>query len=118
MRFVSIPASIYRELFQAEGVVQRFTFDVLSGRVFELMALLSEAVSYGVEQRLAAFLLRRADENGAVHMSQEIIANHLGTAREVISRAVRAMVSEGLVRTRRGAVQITNRAALEALLEG
>lgn len=107
-----IPAPVFRELHAHEPALQRFTFDALSGRLFEFMGILEEVVSQDLEHRLAAFLQRKADEEGRVQMSQEVIANHLGTAREVVSRLLRGLVARRLVRTGRGHVEILDDRAL------
>lgn len=107
-----IPAPVFRELYTQEPALQRFTFDALCGRLFEFMGILEEVVSQDLEHRLAAFLLRKADTAGRVQMSQEMIANHLGTAREVISRLLRGLVARELIRTGRGHVDIVDARAL------
>ena len=76
-RFSIIPADLYRRLLEEEPAIQRFTFEALSGRTLELLKLLTEAHSLGLERRLAAFLLRRCDAADEVPMSQEMIANHV-----------------------------------------
>ena len=115
-RFTVIPGALFRELFRDEPAVQQFTFAVLSARTFELMTLLTEAQSLGLERRVAAFLLRRRNPSNEVTMSQEIVANHLGTAREVVSRIVRSFAADGLVETRRGAIRILDEPGLRAFL--
>ena len=45
----------------------------------------------------------------------ETIANHLGTAREVVTRMLRYFQSEGMVKLARGTVEITDGVALEEL---
>ena len=114
-RFAKIPGRLYRDLFSTEAAVQRFTFEVMSARTFELMALLTEARSLGLEQRVASFLLKRRDGADEVRMSQETIANHIGTAREVVSRVVRMLAAEGLIETRRGVIRVLKEAELRAL---
>jgi CRP/FNR family transcriptional regulator, anaerobic regulatory protein len=111
-RFGIVSAVLFRKLFAEEASVQQFTFQILSRRVFDLMLLVEEATSLGLEQRVAGFLLRKSDERGVVVMSQEIIANHLGTAREVISRIVRSLAAKGVVDSSRGIIKITDRNAL------
>ena len=44
------------------------------------------------------------------------VANHLGTAREVVTRMLRYFQREGWLASKRGHITITNRAALEALV--
>ncbi len=106
---------MFRELYNAEPSFRSFVFEVLSGRVFELMTRLEEVGSLRVEQRLAAFLLEAADADGAVAMSQARLAAHLGTAREVVFRALRTMSDAGLVTTSRGRVTVRDAAGLQRL---
>jgi CRP/FNR family transcriptional regulator, anaerobic regulatory protein len=104
--FSVIPGPLYRDLFAQEASVQRFTFDALSGRLFELMGLIEEASSLGLEARLAAFLIRRAKDAETLKLTQEQIAGHLGTSREVVSRLLRRLVAAGLIDTGLGWVAI------------
>ena len=92
-----IPGDVYRKLFAAEPAIQNFTFDVLSGRLFELMALIEETASQGLEARLAAFLLRRAKGEPEIAVTHDQIARHLRDLREVVSRTVRRLAARGLI---------------------
>ena len=53
--------------------------------------------------------------SGSLKITHEMIGNHLGTAREVVTRMLRYFQSEGMVRLSRGAVEITDRKKLEKL---
>ncbi len=117
-RLVLVPASTFNALLQSEPGVQRFVFGALAGRINELMRIAEEATTFGLEQRLARLLLERADEERWVVMSQERIANHLGTAREVVSRLLRRMTAEGLLSRRRGRIRIVDAERVRALVEG
>lgn len=112
LSFVLVPGDLFRTLYNTEPTFRSFVFEVLSGRVFELMARLEDLGSLRVEQRLAAFLLDTADVHGEVSMSQARLAAHLGTAREVIFRALRTLSEEGLVATSRGRVRVLDPAGL------
>lgn len=115
-RFSVIPGSTYRELFRKEAAIQDFSFAILSQKTFDLMTLLTEAQSLGLERRVAAFLLRRCDASKQVSMSQEVVANHLGTAREVVSRILRSFVAQDLIETRRGMIRILDETRLHDFL--
>jgi len=115
-RFVVVPHAQLHALLAAEEALRAFVFEALSGRVFELMARLAEASVERVEARLVALLLRRADAAGTVVMTQAQLAAELGTAREVVFRALRELAQARLVRTGRGHVQVLERARLEARL--
>ena len=71
------------------------------------------------DKRLASFLLEEsALENSAVlKITHEKIANHMGTAREVVTRMLRYFQGEGMVKLTRGAVELTDEKKLIALSE-
>ncbi len=112
-----VPGDVYRRLFAAEPAIQSFTFEVLSGRLFELMALIEETASQGLEARVAAFLLRRAKGGTTIAVTQEQIARHLATSREVVSRVLRGLVARRLVATTQGRIDLLAPKALRALVE-
>ena len=64
-----------------------------------------------------AFLLEESalEHTDTLRLTHEQIANHLGTAREVVTRMLRYFQSEGMVRLSRGTVAIADRRRLEAL---
>lgn len=70
----------------------------------------------GVEQRLVQLLLRRADGQREVRMSQERLAQRLGTAREVVSRTLRGLADRGLVSLRPGVIGLNSPPALRELV--
>lgn len=111
--YVVVPDRVFRRLLE-EPAFREFVFGVLSARVFELMVTLEEAGTLRVEQRIAGFLLRRATDD-VVRASQARLAAHLGTAREVVFRALRSLSARGLVKTARGSVRILDRAGLAGL---
>jgi CRP/FNR family transcriptional regulator len=103
---VVIPGQLYRRLFERESAVQDMTVSALSTLVFRLMDELEQIHSCNLDQRLASFLLNNASDDGVVTMTQQILAGHLGTTREVIARIMQGFSAQGLVSTRRGAVSI------------
>jgi len=104
--FVRVPGNVLRRLLDSEGAFRQFVFGALAGRVFELMCTLEEAGSAAIEQRVARYLLRRRAPDGSVRVSQIGIASELGTAREVVFRALRSLSRRKLVRTGRMRVHV------------
>jgi len=101
-----IPGSVYRKLFEREAAVQNMTVHTLSTLVFRLMAELELLHSTHHKQRLANFMLVHSAADGMLRMTQQQLAQHLGTTREVIARLMRELVASGYVQTRRGAINI------------
>ncbi len=110
-----IPGSLYRRLFEKEDAVQDLTVTALSTLVFRLMDELEQIHSCNLDQRLASFLLNNASDEGVVAMTQQTLAGHLGTTREVIARLMRGFTSQGLVSTRRGAISILDAERLSTI---
>lgn len=112
-----IPGPLYRTLFEREAAVQDMTVKALSTLVFRLMDELEQIHSCNLDQRLANFLLSNADAEGVLRMTQQQIASHLGTTREVIARLMQGFVARALVATNRGTVTIKDSATLAASLK-
>ena len=72
-----------------------------------------------VTGRLAAFLLQQGDEKTALNRqqwTQDEIAAHLGTVREMVGRAFKELHEAGLIRLNRHRIEIVDREGLEALI--
>jgi CRP/FNR family transcriptional regulator len=107
---------MYRRLFETEVAIQNLTIKALSTLVYRLMAELERVHSCNQSQRLAHFVLLNATPNGTLRITQQQLANHLGTTREVIARLIQSFVTKGLLRTARGSISICNLAALQRAL--
>jgi len=111
-----IPGAVYRKLFERETAVQNLTVHALSTLVFRLMSELELVHSSHHKQRLANFILIQAASDGVLRMTQQQLAQHLGTTREVVARLLGEFVAAGLVKTQRGAVTIKDLFGLRKLL--
>lgn len=112
-----IPGPLYRQLFEHEAPVQDLTVKALSVLVFRLMNELEQVHTCNLDQRLANFILSNASEEGVLKMTQQALAGHLGTTREVIARLMQGFVAEGVVSTRRGAITLTDAAKLALMVQ-
>ena len=112
-----ISGDVYRELYLAEPALQHFTFATLSTRLFELMTLLQETASFDLEQRVAAFLLRRSGSGHVLETTHEQVAHHLGSSREVVSRVLRNLARSGAIRLSPGSVAIVDADKLRGAVE-
>jgi CRP/FNR family transcriptional regulator len=81
------------------------------------MWLMEQIMWKSMDKRVAAFLLEECAIEGTnkLKITHEVIANHLGTHREVVTRMLRYFQSDGLVTLSRGTVEITDSKKLEAL---
>ncbi len=111
----AVPASRFAEMINESAEFREFVFASFSGRLNEIMQRFEQLVLASVDKKLAGYLLRTADEDGVIHATHENLALEIGTAREVVSRHLKALESRGLVDLQRGRVRILDRSALEVL---
>ena len=116
-QFWSIPACLFKNLVDGSLAVSAFANSLISGNFSELMWLMEQIMFKSFDKRLAAFLLEEAAIEGSdsLKTTHEIIANHLGTAREVVTRMLRYFQSEGMVRLTRGTIEIADEKKLRSL---
>ena len=116
-QFWSIPACLFKNLSDESLAVSNYARDLLSSNFSELMWLMEQIMWKSFDKRLAAFLLEEAsiEETDSLKITHEKIANHMGTAREVVTRMLRYFQSEGLVRLTRGSIEIVSEEKLEKL---
>ena len=87
-------------------------FSLFGERLATLMSLV-EAIAYQkLDQRLAMLLLRKEDPVRATH---QVLADELGSVREMVSRLLRAFEDRGWVDLARERIHIVDRDALETL---
>jgi len=110
-----IPSLTYRTLFQNESSIQNLTVHALSVLVFRLMEELEDIHSLNLNERLAKFILMRAEGGGQLRMTQSELAAHLGTTREVIAKLLRKLVAAKAIKTMRGAIVVEQSDALVRL---
>lgn len=115
--FWSIPACLFKNLVDESLAVSNYSRNLLSSNFSELMWLMEQIMWKSFDKRLAGFLLAESHlENTAIlKITHEKIANHMGTAREVVTRMLRYFQSEGMVRLTRGTIEIVDEKKLEAL---
>ena len=115
--FWSIPACLFKNLVDESLAVSNFSRNLLSSNFSELMWLMEQIMWKSFDKRLAAFLLEECQLEGSkvLQVTHEKIANHLGTAREVVTRMLRYFQIEGMVQLTRGAIEITDEEKLQAL---
>lgn len=107
-----LPRSVFQQALDRSPALRTFIFDSYAERLSGLIQLV-QAVSFdSVEQRLVGHLLQRADESGVVKESHQLIADELGTAREVVSRKLQQLAQQELVELRRGKVILLDAEAL------
>ena len=112
-----LPSCLFKNFMEESAAVANYASQLISSRFSEVMWLMEQIMWRSFDKRLAAFLLEESNLEGSdvLRITHEKIANHMGTAREVVTRMLRYFQSEGLVKLTRGAVELTDRGGLLAL---
>jgi len=111
-----INGSTYRQLFQTEPSIQNITVQALSTIVFRLMSELEQVHACSQSQRLASLILTHANNQNELHMTQQQIANHMGTTREVVARLVGKFVAANYITSQRGLIVVLDKTALNKVV--
>lgn len=117
--FWLIPPNVYRELMEKSTAVANYTNELMASRFSEVMWLIEQVMFKSFDKRLAAFLLEESniENSDRLEITHERIANHLGSAREVVTRMLKYFQNEGAVKLSRGAVEITDRKKLSEIAD-
>ena len=113
-----IPSEIYKKIMDESVALANYTNEVMASRFSDVMWLMEQVMWKSIDKRLAMFLLEESsiEETSELKITHEIIANHIGTHREVITRMLRYFQSEGLVKLSRGTVTIVDNTKLQKLI--
>lgn len=114
-----IPTAAYRKLSGESLSAQVFTNNLMASRFTEVMWIMEQALFTSFDKRLANFLLEQMviEESDTLSITHEKIANHLGTAREVVTRMLKYFQNEGIVALNRGTIEITDKDKLEQIVD-
>ena len=114
-----IPPYIFKKVMDESAPLANYVNELMATRFSEVMWLIEQIMWKSVDKRLAGFLLEEStlENSDVLKLTHEAIANHLGTAREVVTRMLRYFQSEGLVKLTRGTVEIVDRDSMEQLAE-
>ena len=112
-----IPACLYQNLMDESIAIANYSHDLITNHFSELMWLMEQIMWKSFDKRLAKFLLEETAVEGtnSLRITHEKIANHMGTAREVVTRMLRYFQNEGMVKLTRGTVDIINEKQLRKL---
>ncbi|MCD8084002.1 MAG: helix-turn-helix domain-containing protein, partial [Clostridiales bacterium] len=94
-----------------------YTNEIMASRFSDVMWLVDQIMWKSFDRRLAAFLLEESslENTSTLKITHEMIGNHLGTAREVVTRMLRYFQSEGMVKLSRGTLELTDVDKLQKL---
>ena len=117
--FFIIPPNIFNELMEQSAAVANYANKIMASRFSDVMWLMDQIMFKSFDVRLAEFLLEESnvEQSDILTITHEKIANHMGSAREVVSRMLKYFQTEGIVKLSRGNIEIADRKRLETMAE-
>ncbi len=112
-----IPSEIYQSLMEQSIFVANYTNQIMATRFSQVVWLMEHIMWNRFDKRLAFFLLEEAalNDTDTLKLTHESISNHMGTAREVVTRMLHYFQNEGMVRLTRGTVELVDKSKLQEL---
>lgn len=106
-----LPAPVFNALL-GEPAFRDFVFHLFAERIADLMQLIEEVAFHRLDQRLAALLLGKGP---VLHVTHQQLADELGSVREIVSRLLKGIAAQGLVRLSREHIEILDASGLRRL---
>lgn len=116
-RVLHIPSPVYGALMEEALPVASYTSELMAMHFSEIMWRMDQILNKKLDVRLAALLLEEArlGHSDTLSITHEQLANHLGSAREVVTRMLKHFQKEGVLRVGRGSIELLDMATLRDL---
>ena len=104
---VIIPAAAFSQLMIDSKVFRTFVMTNYGALITDLIALLDEVAFHHLDARLAKLLIEDGSKN--INRTHQLMADELGTAREVVSRQLKRFEQKDWLILGRSQVEISDR---------
>ncbi|QNF78278.1 Crp/Fnr family transcriptional regulator [Campylobacter vulpis] len=102
-----LPNKIFETLTHSNESIMRFNLSLVSKRLKQAFDTINDVTFKSLKNRVVKFLLNNAKDN-RVEVSQESIANNIGSAREAVARVIKELKTQGLIETNRNEIVLKN----------
>ena len=112
--FYVIPVNVLKKLMDESLPVANYMNQIMGSRLSDAMWLIEQVMWKSFDKRLAGFLLEESALEGTseLKITHEKIANHMGTAREVVTRMLKYFQMEEMVKLSRGTIHLCDEGGL------
>jgi len=114
VRLIVLPPTLFNQLMAQDPAFRKYVFALFSERLAGMMELVEAVTFQHLDRRLAALLLEHGE---VVRVTQQKLADDLGTVREMVGRVLRSFEDRGLVALGREQVRIVDPDGLRAVLD-
>jgi len=111
-----IPAQAFRQVYVQEPSLRDFIFEAMSRRIYSMMSVIEETLTYDVGSRINHLLLRKCPVTREIELSHQDIADRVGTSREVVSKHLKSLENLGHIKLSRLKIVVNSSEELAKLL--
>ena len=117
---VTVGAADLKPLMDESGDLALFLYKKTALRFNCVMQILQKVMFDRIDQRIARFLLEECRHRGqnCVLSTHDAIAREIGSAREVVSKTLKRMAQQGVVRIQHGRIYLMEEEALRRIAGG
>lgn len=108
-------ASDFNHALRWSELFRQFVFSSFGQPLADVITKMEQVAFGDIDNRLIETLIRRAGDSLTVTTTHQVLANELGTTREVDARHLKQFEKRGLLRLGRGTITINGRDALQEL---
>ena len=105
LRVLTVEADRFVDLIDAHPALRNFVFSSINLVLSDIIELVDEIVFRKMDSRLMDYLIKKS-ENDLLQATHQMIADDLGTAREVVSRLLKELERNGQVVASRNSVRL------------
>ena len=109
-----LPASDFARLLFEHQPFRDFVFHLFAERISELMQLVEEVAFTRLDLRLIKLILARNSD--VLHVTHQQLADELGSVREIVSRLLKSLATQGLISLGREQLTVIDRGGLQKML--
>lgn len=110
-----IPKQYFDQALAASENFRQIVFGHLSSRFADIIGRIEAVKFSGLDTRLVGELIRQADGENKVSATHQTLANEIGSSREVVSRHLKELEKQGLIKLGRGRIELLQIAPLKKI---
>ncbi len=99
-----VPAAAVRSWMGESAAWRNYVFQLVAHRLADVIAVIEEVAFRRMDARVAALLLERGAAEASARTTHQELAVELGSSREVVSRILRDLENDGMIRRQRGEI--------------
>ncbi len=109
VQMVMLPAAVFQRALNGSEGFRRFVMAGIGQRISDLMMLIEDVAFGRMDVRIARTLMQRTKQgHEPLLATHQELATELGTAREVVSRVLKKMEQQQIIKLSRGKITVIN----------